>query len=63
MIECSRKLSAGWPFMRTDFYCIAGRTVFGEITWYPSSGLMPFHPFERDLEIGKLLRLPKPIHG
>jgi hypothetical protein len=53
-------LSKDFPFMRVDFYSIRGKTIFGEITWYPSTGLHPFQPLEFDRRFGNLLKLPRP---
>lgn len=57
MLELSRNLSKGYPFMRTDFYSIDGKIYFGEITLYPASGTVPFIPSEADLKIGEMLKL------
>ena len=35
MISCARTLSAGFKFVRVDFYEIDGRPVFGEMTFTP----------------------------
>jgi hypothetical protein len=61
MARFARILSEGFPFARVDFYSIYGKTVFGEITWYPGSGLAPFQPIEWDLKIGEKVRLPTPL--
>lgn len=57
MIELSRKLSKGYPFMRTDFYVVNGKIYFGEITLYPASGATPFVPEEYDLIFGRDLNI------
>ena len=46
MMSYANILSKDFPFARIDFYSIRGKTVFGEITWYPSTGLNPFQPME-----------------
>ena len=38
VIELSEKLSAGWPFMRVDWYLADGKLVFGEMTPIPRGG-------------------------
>ena len=38
MIECAEVLSEKLPFVRVDFYAIDGKTIFGEMTFYPSDG-------------------------
>ena len=55
MLDLSRKLSAGYPFMRTDFYTVGGRLYFGEITLYPASGSVRFVPDEFDWILGDRL--------
>lgn len=42
MLALSRELVRGFPFARVDFYSLAGRTVFGEITFHPASGFAEF---------------------
>jgi hypothetical protein len=36
------------PFVRADFYDIAGRPISGELTYYPDSGTARFEPPEYD---------------
>lgn len=59
MLELSKKLAANIPFVRTDFYVVNGRVFFGEMTFYPASGMVPFVPESMDYEIGSWLKLPK----
>ena len=42
MIEAAEALARGIDFVRSDFYEIGGKPVFGEMTFYPGSGLDPF---------------------
>jgi hypothetical protein len=58
MLSYAEKLSEGFPFARIDFYSIQGKTIFGEITWYPSTGLNPLQPPEFNHRFGDLLKLP-----
>lgn len=58
MIDLSRRLSQGFPFLRVDLYEINGAVKFGELTFTPCGGAMPFTPPEADMEIGKMLELP-----
>ncbi len=55
MITIARKLSKGHPFLRVDLYNVAGRIFFGELTFYPASGLGAFSPCKYDFEIGNRL--------
>lgn len=59
MIEIAKKLSKGYPFVRIDLYNINGHIYFGEITFFPASGLGKFQPIEWDYKIGEWLKLPK----
>ncbi len=38
MFELASQLSAGFPFLRVDFYDVNGKIYFGELTFFPSSG-------------------------
>ena len=57
MLELSEKLSKGYPFMRTDFYCVDGKVYFGEITLYPASASVPFIPQTFDELFGAELNI------
>lgn len=58
MLEIARTLSAGIPFVRVDLYNINGRILFGELTFYPGSGMGRFAPSEWDTTLGQLIELP-----
>lgn len=55
MIDYAEKLSAGIPFLRVDFYSVAGNVYFGELTFYPSSGFGAWTSVEVDCQIGYML--------
>ena len=57
MILLAEKLSRNIPFVRVDFYEIDEKIYFGELTFYPGSGLEEFIPDIWDENIGKLIRL------
>lgn len=57
MIEISKKLSAGIPFLRVDLYQINNHVYFSELTFSPGSGFMPFKNPKHDIEIGNMLQL------
>ena len=61
MKAVATKLAAGFPFVRVDLYNIAGRIVFGEMTFYPSDGRNEFRPEEYNLVMGDYLKLPDPV--
>ncbi|HRU98901.1 MAG TPA: ATP-grasp fold amidoligase family protein [Ruminococcus sp.] len=54
----AEKLAQNIPFVRVDFYEVSGKIYFGELTFYPGSGLEEFSPFEWDKKLGKWLKLP-----
>jgi len=58
-LQLASMLSAPFPFARIDFYCVEGRTYFGEITFYPDSGYKPFDPPSWDMTLGSWLKLPE----
>lgn len=59
MIEMAEKLSKGITFVRVDFYEINNDIYFGEMTFYPGSGLEEFIPEEWDYKLGEWINLPK----
>lgn len=52
------KLSEGFPFVRVDFYYVNKQIIFGEMTFFPTSGMGRFDPPEWDRKLGELLKLP-----
>lgn len=58
MLEFSEKISKNIPFARTDFYVVDGKIYFGEITFYPASGLESFSPEKWDEILGDWIKLP-----
>ena len=58
MIQLSEKLAKEIPFVRVDFYEINGHVYFGELTFYPGSGVEEFEPELYDYELGSWLTLP-----
>lgn len=59
MAELSEILSCNIPFVRTDFYVLGNKIYFGEITFYPASGMKKFEPDEWDYKFGELIKLPE----
>ena len=57
MVELSKLLSENIHFVRVDFYEINGKVYFGELTFFPGSGLVDISPKEWDAEIGKYICL------
>lgn len=58
MLEIARKLGAGEPYVRVDFYSVNGKTYVGEITFYPASGFGKFVPDGYDRILGNKIHLP-----
>lgn len=52
MIEAAETLGKAFDFVRADFYDIAGNPLFGELTFYPGSGLDRFDPVALDTAMG-----------
>lgn len=61
MVELSERLAESIPFVRVDFYEVAGELYFGEMTFYPGSGLEEFDPEEWDERLGSWIELPRLI--
>ncbi|MCD8007049.1 MAG: hypothetical protein LUF29_08835 [Oscillospiraceae bacterium] len=57
MLNLSRKLSKDIPFARIDFYEIQKCPYFGEITFFPASGMNGFVPDDIDVELGRKISL------
>ena len=61
MKEVATRLAADFPFVRVDLYNLAGRILFGEMTFYPADGRKDFEPDEYNRIIGDYLVLPEPM--
>ena len=59
MISMAEKLATDSIFLRVDFYEVNGQVYFGEITFFPASGMGPFVPDEWDRKLGEWIQLPK----
>lgn len=57
MLELAAVLSQGFRFLRVDFYEINNKIYFGELTFYPTSGLGGFNPEKYDALFGDLIKL------
>jgi hypothetical protein len=57
MLELSRILSKDQPFIRVDWYEVAGKLLFSEFTFFSDAGFEPFHPESWDLKLGQLVDL------
>jgi hypothetical protein len=54
MLKAAERLSESFCFVRVDFYDLDGRARFGELTFYPGSGLEKVQPLRLDLLMGLL---------
>ena len=59
MTRLSETLAENLPFVRVDFYSINEKSVFGEMTFYPSDARKAFYPDEYNTIIGDYFKLPK----
>ena len=55
MLDAAEKLGSGFDFVRCDFYEVAGQPLFGEMTFYPGSGLDKFAPHFTRQRFGQTL--------
>lgn len=53
MIEAAEKIAKQFPFARVDFYEVDQKPYFGEVTFFPGSGVERFRPSDWDFEIGR----------
>ena len=59
MLLLSEKLADDFPFVRVDLYSVNGKTIFGEMTFYPTDARKRFIPEEMNITIGNYFVLPK----
>lgn len=59
MIEIAERLSAKIPFIRVDLYEVNGKIYFGEMTFFPDSGISKFSDEEWDYRLGSWIKLPQ----
>lgn len=59
MWNLAAQLSQGQPFLRVDFYEINNTVKFGELTFFPTSGMGGFDPEEWDYIFGNWIELPE----
>ncbi len=57
MITICEKLAKDIPFSRIDLYVVNDKEYFGEITFFPASGMGQFVPQEWNLILGQMLDL------
>ncbi len=57
MIRICRSLSKGRPFLRVDLYLAGNKIYFGELTFYPASGIGTFTPEVWQEKLGDLINI------
>ena len=62
MLAYARTLSQGFPFVRVDLFVVKNKIYFGEMTFYPISGIYKFKPISFDDFLGSFLKLPEPFN-
>lgn len=58
MWDIADRLCKEHHFIRVDLYEISGRIYFGELTFFPTSGMGGFDPKEWDYRFGEWIKLP-----
>lgn len=58
MKDICQKLSKDIPFIRVDLYVVDNHVYFGELTFFPASGLGSFTPEIWQYKLGELIQLP-----
>ena len=57
MLDIAKDLAKDFPFVRVDLYEVNKKVIFGEMTFFPKSGLPDFVPSEYDAIVGEYLNL------
>lgn len=57
MVTLAEKLSRDTKFLRVDFYSINNKVYFGEMTFFPASGMGKWTTEEWDYKIGEYINL------
>jgi hypothetical protein len=63
MKRIARALSKDTQFVRVDLYAVNENHYFGELTFYPASGMGVFTPDSADFNLGELLNLETELGG
>ncbi len=56
-------LSKNIPQVRVDFYVINAQIYFGEMTFYHCGGMVDVKPYEWNVRMGNMIKLPKKIEN
>lgn len=63
MVEISKKLSSGIPFVSIGMYQIEDRVYFSKITFHPADGRLYVYPREWNKKLGDMLDISKLFDG
>ena len=58
MLTIAKNLASEFPYVRVDFYEVNQQIIFGELTFFPASGMPDFKPAKYDKIWGEMLNLP-----
>ena len=58
MFQLAEKLSHEIPFLRVDFYQVNNQVYFGELTFFPATGMGKWTDDKWDVELGSWINLP-----
>lgn len=61
MWEVAQALCKNQHFIRIDLYAVNDQIYFGELTFFPTSGMGGFEPQEWDYKFGEWIKLPEGI--
>ena len=61
MVEMAELLSNGIPFLRVDFYVVNNCIYFGELTFFPATGMGKWTEEEWDKKLGDWIILPEKL--
>lgn len=60
LLQAAELLAEDLPFVRADFYLVDGEIYFGELTFSPGAGFVPYVPTSYDFELGRRLDVGSP---
>ena len=55
----AEKLAKDFPHARVDFYNVDGKIYFGEMTFFHCGGMVTVQPYEWNLKMGDMIKLPQ----
>lgn len=57
MKDIAEQIGRHFDFVRVDLYNVDGKIFFGEATFYPASGYLPYEPASFDAHLGSLWKM------